>query len=320
MLFRSNASGNAGCSGAVITSRFSGVPPGFQLSEDPHGYIIQAFVGRRNKRQAEILNGPANVTGLTLSDNEIVLGCPADSTAPEGQCSDSTSVTVTTTAVDPENDVLTYNYTVSGGRITGTGANVTWDLGGVQAGTYTITSGVDDGCGLCGQTKTETVKVVPCPNCVVKKICDCGTLSVSGPAGVTEPGSTMTFTANVSGGTSSNITYNWSVSSGTIESGQGTPSITVATTQEMANSSVTATVELGGQDPACNCPKMASETGSIAPKPLPVLVDEFGKLSNDDVKAKLDAFFIELQNNPNNQGYINNYGSAKDIADRKSVV
>ena len=315
-----NASGNAGCSGAVITSRFSGVPPGFQLSEDPHGYIIQAFVGRRNKRQAEIVNVPANVTGLTLSDNEIVLGCPAGSTAPEGQCSDSTSVTVTTTATDIENDVLTYNYTVSGGRITGTGANVTWDLGGVQAGTYTITSGVDDGCGLCGQTKTETVKVVPCPNCVTPPKCDCGTLSVSGPAGVTEPGSTMTFTANLSGGTSSNVTYNWSVSAGTIESGQGTPSITVATTREMAGSSVKATVNLGGLDPACNCPNEASETASVIDNPKAVLVDEFGKLTADVIRGRLDAFFAELSNNPNNQGYIINYGSAKDIAASEKLI
>ena len=130
----------------------------------------------------------------------------------------------------------------------------------------------------------------------------------------------MTFTAVVSGGTASNLTYNWTVSAGTIESGQGTPSIVVATTKEMANSNVTATVDIGGQEAKCDCPRTASETGSIAPRIEPVLVDEFGKLSNDDVRAKLDTFFIELQNNPNNQGYIINYGTDRDVAAREKLI
>ncbi len=305
------------CVPVTVATSFRGVPPGFQLSDNPHGAIIQAFAGRRNKRQAEILNDPANVNSLTLSDNEIVLPCKAGYHSTSGTCNDSTSVSVTTSASDKENDVLTYNYTVSGGRITGTGANVSWDLSGAGAGTYTVTAGVDDGCGLCGKTQTQTVTIKDCPDCV--QDCECATLSVNGPAGITEPGDAMTFTAVVSGGSESNVTYNWTVSAGTIESGQGTPSITVRTTREMANSNVTATVELGG---LCSpsCPRTNSATGPVAPRPEPVLVDEFGKLSNDDVKAKLDPFFIELQNNPSNQGYIINYGTDKDVAAREKVI
>ncbi|MBO0160433.1 hypothetical protein, partial [Vibrio parahaemolyticus] len=81
-------------------------------------------------------NKPADVTALTLSDEVIKLGCPAGQVPREGQsCNESTSVQVNTTGVDPENDVLTYNYTVSGGRIVGSGSNVTWDLSGLQPGT-----------------------------------------------------------------------------------------------------------------------------------------------------------------------------------------
>ena len=60
---------------------------------------------------------------------------------------------------DPESDVLTYNYTVSGGRIVGQGANVKWDVGGFSPGHYTITAGVNDGCGVCGKTQTKTITV-----------------------------------------------------------------------------------------------------------------------------------------------------------------
>lgn len=305
------------CTPRVIATRFQGVPPGFQLSENPHGYIIQAFVGRRDKRQAEIENQFANVTALTLSDETITLPCPAGMRPADGTtCADATTVNVTTTAVDPENDVLTYNYTVSGGRIVGTGANVQWDLSGAAPGTYTITAGVDDGCGLCGKTETRTITIAEC-QCV--PACDCHSISVSGPAGITAPGDTMTFTANVTGG---NITtYDWTVSGGTIESGQGTPSITVRTSQADANTSITATVNVGpATDPSCGCPMSASETGPVQGLPEAVLVDEFGALPNDDIRGRLDTFFAELQNNPTNQGYIINYGTDRQIAARERLI
>lgn len=300
-----------------VSSSYQGVPPGFRTSSDPHGFFFQAFIGRRNPRQKEVVNQVANVTALSVSDSTITLGCEPGFRPREGQsCAESTTVSVTTTAVDPENDILTYNYTVSGGRIVGSGANVSWDLSGAAPGTYTITAGVDDGCGLCGQTQTQTVTVAAC-DCV--KICECPTLTISGPAGITNPGDAMNFTANVAGGTQSSVTYNWTVSAGTITSGQGTPSISVDTTA-LAGQSVTATVEIGGTEAACGCTTTASETGGVAPNPDPVMVDEFGALPNDDIRGRLDLFFAELSNNPNNQGYIINYGTPAQVATRERLI
>jgi hypothetical protein len=304
------------CTPRVITTTWSGMPPGFQPSENPHGYIVQFFAGRRKKRQDEVTNQWANVESVTLSDTTIKLGCPPGFEPVSGTCNDSTSVSVSTIARDPENDVLTYNYTVSGGRIVGTGANVTWDVSGLQPGTYTITAGVDDGCGLCGKTQTQTITVEACE---CRQICQCPTVSVTGPAGITQPGDSMTFTANVSGGTAQNVTYNWTVSSGTITSGQGTPSITVGTDRAMANSTVTATVTVG-LDVDCDCPKTADANGPIAPGPTWELIDEFGKLSNDDIRSRLDAFFQVLSNNPDSQGYIINYGTDREIAARERLI
>jgi hypothetical protein len=39
---------------------------------------------------------------------------------------------ITSTATDPDNDTLTYSYTTSGGRVTGSGANVQFDSTGVM--------------------------------------------------------------------------------------------------------------------------------------------------------------------------------------------
>ena len=129
----------------------------------------------------------------------------------------------------------------------------------------------------------------------------------------------MTFTANVTPGTY-DPTYNWTVSAGTIESGQGTPSIVVRTTSDMAGSSVTATVNIGGAPAGCDCTVTGSETAGVEQAPQPILIDEFGAMSNDDIRGRLDLFFAELSNNPNNQGYIINYGTPAQVAARERLI
>jgi len=291
------------------------IPSGFNPSTNPSGYIAQLWVGRRQPRQGPEVNKPANVDSVTISDTVITLPCAPGTKSASGACNDNRTVTVATHATDPENDVLTYSYTVSGGRVIGTGANVQWDLGTAQPGTYTITTGVDDGCGICGKTNTQTITVEECPDC--KPECSCPTLSVSGPSGLTNPGETMTFVANVSGG---DVTYNWTVSAGTIASGQGTSTITVDTTGVAPGSNVTATVDIGGVQTGCGCPTNASDTGGIVEKPRATDVDQFGKATDDDVKARVDNFYIQLNNNPNAQGYILNYGTPAQIKARRAQI
>lgn len=89
--------------------------------------------------------GTGSVVDLFLSSNEL-----ADR-------SFDRKISVKTIAADPENDVLSYIYTVSGGKIIGKGAEVIWDLATASSGTYTINAAVDDGCGICGKTVTKTV-------------------------------------------------------------------------------------------------------------------------------------------------------------------
>lgn len=302
---------------STITTSFTGVPPGFVTSTDPHGFIFQFTAGRRNKRLGDIPRPFANVDSVTLSNTKIIIPCEPGTIPREGTtCPDGSTITIGTkgSSNDPT-DVLTYNYTVSGGRIVGTGANVTWDLSGVRPGTYTVTAGVDNGCGVCGTTKTETITVEAC-DCV--NPCECATLDVTG-GGVVNPGETMSFTANVSGGTATDITYNWTVSNGTISGGQGTPSITVDTTG-LSDTNITATVEIGGNGFCPTCTRTDSETGSVTRIPEARLFDEFGKLPDDEVKARIQNLYVELGNNPNSQGYIINYGTDREITNRERQI
>ena len=49
-------------------------------------------------------------------------------------------------------------------------------------------------------------------------------------------------------------------------------------------------------------------------------VDEYGVLKDDDVKARVDNFYIQLNNNPNAKGYIINYGTAAQIKKQKAQI
>ena len=95
----------------------------------------------------------AKVTDILLDKSEI------KSTPRKDDNKSEAIVGVTTIAEDPEGDVLKYRYTISGGRLMGSGSNVSWNLNGQIPGTYTITAVADDGCGSCGEKMTKSVKI-----------------------------------------------------------------------------------------------------------------------------------------------------------------
>lgn len=306
---------------STITTQIRGVPNGFATSTDPHGFIFQFTAGRRNKREGDKIRPFANVDSVTLSNREIIIPCAPGTIPREGTvCPDGSTINVATSASSSDpTDVLTYNYTVSGGRIVGSGANVTWDLSGARPGTYTITASADNGCGVCGTTKTETITVRECGPC--DSPCVCPTLDVSG-GGTVVAGEPMSFTANLIGGTGTDFTYSWTVSNGTISSGQGTPSITVDTTGLPNNTNITATVDVSGPGLCENCPSLSdSETGGIIVREIPrTLLDQFGNLPNDEVRGRIDNLFIALGNDPSAQGYIINYGTDREVTRRENLI
>ena len=114
----------------------------------------------------------------------------------------------------------------------------------------------------------------------------------------------MTFAVNVlSSVRLGKLEYAWTVSAGAIVRGQGTPSIEVSTAKEMEGSNVTASVKLGGVPSGCFA--AASEVASIAYRPSgPDWLDEFGKLSVRDLRARLQNLYIRINNDPTAEGII----------------
>ncbi len=174
----------------------------------------------------------------------------------------------------------------------------------------TVVGRAADGRAMDAQD-THTLDILTCP-----------VISVGCPSDVAA-GAPITFTASVSG--KFDVTYNWTVSAGTITSGQGTSSITVDTT-DLGGQALTGTVEVGGLDPSCT--RTGSCTTAIIVRDVAMKFDEFGDLKRvtegddtgggafADENARLDNFAIRLQSDPRAQGHVFVYMTQPNDAER----
>jgi hypothetical protein len=103
---------------------------------------------------------------------------------------------------------------------------------------------------------------------------------------------------SVTGGTP---LYEWSVSTGTIVAGQGTPSLRVRADQPGV--AITAFLEIGG-GPFWFEPLTETCTTGVASKPEAKLMSEFGVKNIGYVELMFDNFFAELWNDPSASGSV----------------
>ncbi|MBK6750523.1 MAG: hypothetical protein KA956_09600 [Pyrinomonadaceae bacterium] len=240
---------------------------------------------------------------LELSKTVVIRPC-ALGIRPSGEgCSDDRTIRVKATVAGRDVKNARVDVIVSGGRANRVGPlEFDWDLSGAMAGTYTITAAAVEKDGRVTESKTATATVKECDSCVHVDVCP--VIKVDGPDRALNVGEQLTFTASVGG--SVDATYNWTVSAGTIVSGQGTRSINVATDRSVAGTSLTATVEISGNSWMPACSTTASDSVIFELWPTARLVDEFRTAGNncEEGFARLDSFLIELNINPNDQGVI----------------
>jgi hypothetical protein len=237
---------------------------------------------KNRKADEPIQTNPPTVR--VSSSSNVVSNCPGE----------GSTVQLTADASSPQGLPLRYNWSTTGGRIVGSGANTSWDFSGVQPGTYTVTVEVNSGREADCTAFTQTAVVVrECPPPT------CPSIVISCPDTV-RLGEAITFRATVTNlALAITPTYQWTVSAGTITSGQGTPSITVDTAG-LTGQAVIARLSVLGFNLDCSAQCTTQIPFIVEPRKF----DEFGDIARDDEKARLDNFAIQLQQEPEAQGYI----------------
>jgi hypothetical protein len=204
-------------------------------------------------------NNPPTITTLTAAENW---------TTPLG------AVQVACTASDPDGDELSYNWTVTGGNISGTGAVVNW-IAPQAVGTYNITVVVTDGYG--GEAaRSISLSVAPGTVPTIEKLCVSPKghvyLRKSTAAGCDyDVWRNMEYdiecvASNAGGG----LSYDWSCTAGNV-SGSGSNITWTAPNELSVAVTVTVTVsDIGGNRvaesmilyvPSCTCGSWGLELG-----------------------------------------------------------
>jgi hypothetical protein len=207
---------------------------------------VAEVVRRPFRKRVPLISDPPIV--FITSSTSLINSCPPW-TRSIGNCSAIREVELSATAGGPQVDAkLLFVWAAPAGRIRGEGQKVIWDLSGVADGAYTANVEVNDSAGLTANASTK-VTIAPCQNCITRES-PCPTIMVSCPENA-KSNESITFQAHVYGGDPNvKVTYTWSVSAGKISGGQGTSMITIDVS-DVTRRSITATVLIGGHDPAC---------------------------------------------------------------------
>ena len=225
---------NWSASGGTITGEGATVTWTAPLSAGSYNVTVTVTDSRGSEVTKEVTievraNEPPTITSLVAN---------AHWTTPSG------NLEVTCNATDPDGDTLTYEWTTTGGKISGTGAAVNWTAS-QAAGAYNITVVVKDGYG--GEdTRFVTLTVAHSTPPTIKKL-------VVTPNGhiylrkSTAVGSDCDVWTNkeydiecVASNTSGELVYDWSCTAGNI-SGEGS-TITWTSPNEKSTSTISVDV------------------------------------------------------------------------------
>jgi PKD domain-containing protein len=285
--------------GSAALSRLYGLDKGVEMFRDVSGlkrwFPTIALIGLSLLLATNSF--AQNVKGEKIAFVPPGLSVIAEPSAMTVCADEDTTIRLRANANSPRDSSIHYRWRVSDGRIIGEGAIVSWDLSGLIAGSYKASVDIEtgNGDGVCEAFSSTTIYLNECPAAPV-----CPTVTVASPQGGVKVGRPLDFQAAITGGNSElKPIYNWTVSSGSIVSGQGTTSIRVDTTG-LAGQSVVAKVSLAGYPIDCS--------GSCVVE-VPVVLecrkfDEFPALARNDEKARLDNYAIELQNDPSATAYV----------------
>lgn len=127
---------------------------------------------------------------------------------------------------------------------------------------------------------------------------DCPTIKIETPSELTQSGDTFVVRAVLKSTTViKNLNYNWTISGGIIKKGQGSDTLVVQTNKEDGGTNILVYLTVSGLSPECE--KTAQETVGVAYVcVLPITLDEFESPGANEIRARIDSVFIQLDKDP----------------------
>jgi hypothetical protein len=256
------------------------------------GYRYSLDLTNHRDRNGFIIKvGVAHWPAKPLPPDVVTASCAVDRAAVKEGSEDY--ITANVSATDANGFPLTYQWTATGGSIDGAGPYVRWNSAGVGAGSYTLTSRVDNGAGKSAScTANVTVQPKPAP--------PPPTMTCTADRSTVLAGERAEITANVNDQSGTAIRFSWQTNGGQVI---GSGSIVQLDTSGLAPGIYTVTGRAENElHSACDC--TAAVTVQAPPSPpqaSKVSACDFapGSAGADNVcKRNLDDVAVRLQSDP----------------------
>jgi len=167
---------------------------------------------------------------------------------------------------------------------------------------------------LCVSAQVIPTKPPPPPNPAgnppaTPAVAPCPQIQLQAPTQPVREGTPLKFIAVVNGGDPAvSPIFSWSLSSGVVQEGQGTKTVSVDTTGSGTDRQIIADLLVGGYSPECT--NQATATVAIAGPAKKV--DEFGDLPEKEESERLDAIIAALNQYPD-RAYLIAYAGKTNI-------
>jgi outer membrane protein OmpA-like peptidoglycan-associated protein len=256
------------------------------------GYRYSLDLSNHRDRNGFIIKvGVAHWPSKPLPPDVVTASCAVDKAAVREGSEDY--VTAHVSATDANGLPLTYQWTATGGAIDGSGPYVRWNSAGAAAGSYVLTSRVDNGAGKTAScTANVTVQPKPAP--------PAPTMTCAADRSTVLAGERAEITANVNDASGTAIRFTWQSNGGQIF---GSGSIVQLDTSGLAPGIYTVTGRAENElHSACDCTAAITvQAPPAAPQASKVSACDFasGSAGADNVcKRNLDDVAVRLQSDP----------------------
>ena len=264
---------------------------------------------------------------VTVSDGKHPVTCSTDITVlkrnqpPTARVEPSTfsatqgdSVNLRCIGADPNNDKLTYSWTVDGQRLASTDPQISFGTEGRKPGSYTVTCTVSDGEATGSANATGTVRERVIPNKPPTIECLTTTMDVAA-------GGTIELRARASDPDGDKLNYSWSSTGGSV-SGTGDTATFNAAGVTAGSYTVTVTVDDGrGGKASCSMTVYASERISVTKDKCGYFATGGARVDNC-AKAILDDLATRMKNDPklkaNVIGYTDETERQKGLGEKRA--